>query len=365
MTGLSTTARVCSEKIENTWSRSRPRASVLGPAGQGFGDRIHERHVALRIGRDHGVADAAQRGHQPATRLVLAFQALGAQQRLRAMSRQRLDEASLLGREPSRLVETDAKKAQGPAFGDQRHAPEGSGATLMRRRARQIGIEHGVVGVALGPGGQALLHPFEDVGVALRVGDALDPRQDLGRHAAIGDQLQRGSRRIQQVQRAGVGGGRSYAVVDDHPHHIGARAFLGQGLRQLRQCLQSLSRLVGQPADVTLVRPIAPPGQGDDAERKEREDDRSEQGSASGRRSDRLLLDQKTAHAVSNAPDVSTKRVHQPLAMSGRQNRERFAATPGANQSHHLGQVTHGRLRVGVGELAEPNDARDRRRSGS
>ena len=61
-TGLSTVARVSSLTMRNTSSSGCPLASALGPAGEPLGHGVHERSRApVPVGRDHRVADAAQR----------------------------------------------------------------------------------------------------------------------------------------------------------------------------------------------------------------------------------------------------------------------------------------------------------------
>ncbi len=93
------------------------RARVLvGPAGEPFGDLVHERHAAFGVGRDHGVADAAQGGVERCARAlgklprtVLTLEALSATQRLRALLREGDDELALIGGEGSFLVKPHAE----------------------------------------------------------------------------------------------------------------------------------------------------------------------------------------------------------------------------------------------------------------
>src|SRR4051794_17855851 len=62
---FSTGSRVFSLTIRKTSGRGAALRLVLGPAGQGLSNGVHERHPALGVGADHGVADAGKRHAKP------------------------------------------------------------------------------------------------------------------------------------------------------------------------------------------------------------------------------------------------------------------------------------------------------------
>ena len=63
--GFSTGWRVRSLTMWKTSGKRAAHGLGLGPAGQGLGDAVHERHPALGVGADHRVADAGERDPQP------------------------------------------------------------------------------------------------------------------------------------------------------------------------------------------------------------------------------------------------------------------------------------------------------------
>ena len=67
------------------------RGIRLRPTGQGLCDRVHESHVAQRVGGDHGVPDAGQRRVQPLTLFLDRCRGLHPSQQIAA---QQIDQQS-------------------------------------------------------------------------------------------------------------------------------------------------------------------------------------------------------------------------------------------------------------------------------
>ena len=130
--GFSTGWRVPSLTMRKTSEQRAPHGLCLGPAGQKLGHAVQERHLALGVGADHGVADAGERDPQP-FRLLL--------QRLLGALASEEDAAGVLqGNGTEQLVLVVFCRHQPPPIAFRRECgAEDAGPDLLKRRVAARG----------------------------------------------------------------------------------------------------------------------------------------------------------------------------------------------------------------------------------
>lgn len=318
------------------------------PAGQAFGDRVHERNVAVAIGRDHRIADAAQRGLKPSTRLVFSLRARRASQRLRALLGERLDERSFLRRKPSRVVEAHPQETHGLSFDDERHAPKRGGPSPFRLHPRKRGKQHVVIALILGPNGLAGLQRRERLGIAGRLGDAADPVDDLGGDAAMTDELEGRPARFEHVERARVGADRSRPLFDDHGRHLGSGPHFGEGSGDVGESLEPPPRVSPQPLQEIRAIALNMPRKAQEPGGGKREQEAAPQGDQRACLRLRTTLAEKPAFFGADLFRIPLERVREALAFPKKGTGARLVQATGVHERDDLAQATHRRLCVAV-----------------
>ena len=182
-------------------------------------------------------------GRERALRLDLTLGADRAQQRLRALLGERIDERALVAREAAGVVIPHREQADRPPLGDERHAPEGARPPPRRVVPRERGEERLVVGGRLRPQRRSRAHRGERGGVPRVLADLPDPFHDLRRRPALADEVQRRAGVVEEVERARVGARGAHPPLDDHVGHLGAGARIRQGHGKLRERPESVLRL--------------------------------------------------------------------------------------------------------------------------
>ncbi len=176
---------------------------------------------------------------QPAPGDHFSVAAHRAQQCLPTLLGEGFDEAPIRDREALFLVEAHAQQAHGTPLDHQRHRPERFRPPPAGRQASYLGKDRGIFLFSLGPDRDARGERLEHSRIALRLGNARDLLQHLGRYAALREKNQRFATVIQHIQRGDVRARLTHALFDHQIGDIALTHRAGKRERQLGQALQA------------------------------------------------------------------------------------------------------------------------------